>query len=108
MVTERVLSEANKQFVLRALHEKCRREKKQKGNCLYGSLDFHKGHKDVIPDEFFSAWAQRLSRQGLRQYMDALRDQGLVDFFEAADGKIFFEITEKGRDYMLQHGVADY
>jgi hypothetical protein len=97
------LDEANKLFVLRALHEKARRDRKTRGFCRFGNWLQHEGRDCMVPDDFFSLWVKRFTHTVFKDYVDILYDEGLIEFFDAANREVFFEITEKGRIY-LQNG----
>ncbi len=99
------LDDANKLFVLRALHEKTRRDRRTRGLCRLGNWTQGEGRDFIVPDDFFSPWVKRFTRSVFQDYVDNLYDEGHIAFFDADNADVFFEITEKGRIF-LQSGLT--
>jgi hypothetical protein len=103
---EYAMEDVNRLFILKAMYEKCRHDKRLKGFCRYGHWKSFEGRNSIIPDDYFADWVRRLTRAVFSEYVDTLYDQGLVEFFDASNREVFFEITEKGKAYVLQDGVV--
>jgi hypothetical protein len=88
---------ANALFVLKAMVEKWRQDKRRKGFCSIGARvgDIDRG--PVIPDRFFADWVERLTLEGFRACVDGLAELGLVQLFAGGAFAAFYEITEKAK-----------
>jgi hypothetical protein len=101
MSNEPRIAGTNRLFLLKALDEKCRRDMKKKGFCLYG---VHSGTNGFMPDAFFADWVRRLSYESFKKHVDSLSADGLIRLFEAENREVYFEVTERGKQYMHQLG----
>jgi hypothetical protein len=100
------LDNANKLFVLRALHEKARRDRKTRGVCRFGTSVRREDQEVAVPDPFFSPWAKRFTEPVFMDYVNALDSEGYIAFFDGVNNEVFFEITERGRIF-LQNGLNE-
>jgi hypothetical protein len=97
-------TDAIRYFLLRALNEKCRRDKRLKGFCRFGTWDSVQGKHWMAPDGFFADWVTRLTYAVFKEYIEGLAASGLIEMYHTADNSVFFEITEKGRSLLLSEG----
>jgi hypothetical protein len=89
--------QANAIFVLKAMMEKWRRDKKRNGFCGINGWAVDKGHGTVVRDRFFADWMTRLTPGGFRQCVEGLAALGLVQLFGDGAFSMFYEITEKAQ-----------
>jgi hypothetical protein len=89
--------DANTGFVLKAMTEKWRRDKRKVGFCKFGSWTHRAGRAQIVPEEFFSDWVRRLTPQGFKDCIDSLAADGFIEVFTGGNIHAFYEVTEKGR-----------
>ena len=89
-------------FLLKALNEKCRRDRRLSGYCRFGTWDNIQGRRCIIPDIFFADWVNRLTYAIFKEYFESLSSEGLIEVIPKSNREVYFEITEKGRSFMLR------